>query len=422
MKLIINKGGAGSGNWGHAGRQGKRGGSAPQKGIGAAMSITSGRTWPDRQLAAKRAGLVNKRRLSLSPGRVPATVSPGKAYNTVTTGQYLAPALESEKALKYMSKDIQTSIFSEANGYTSWGGATGEQRAKLKDGICADLAQRSGVSYSKVNAILGQWAETSNDNNINSLQTQRAVAAEFGMELSSWQKDKADKVDATAKHWDERYAAELQDWVGRKREYANNVLYGQHTDQYNSIDVNKAKMYTAATDAEMIEMAKRWVPYEEWIKFNAPNGAQRWDVTDDEIRKTARAMYEATQAQLAEAGFKPDDTITLFRGINPGGMPESGVKQYTGNVIESWSAGYEVALRFGHNILTMDIPVKNILATAKSGFGCITEGEFVVFGNVPKQQAVMTAKHYWVDPNNHGYKFAPETVIPEPIDFGSDLT
>lgn len=44
------KGGAGSGNWGHAGRAGKRGGSVSR---GVAMSRTSGRDWQSRQAAAK---------------------------------------------------------------------------------------------------------------------------------------------------------------------------------------------------------------------------------------------------------------------------------------------------------------------------------------------------------------------------------
>jgi len=44
-------GGAGSGNWGHAGRPGKRGGSVPRK---TAMSIRSGKDWKARQAAAKR--------------------------------------------------------------------------------------------------------------------------------------------------------------------------------------------------------------------------------------------------------------------------------------------------------------------------------------------------------------------------------
>jgi len=47
--LDILKGGPGSGNFGHAGRPGKRGGSAPKTGWGAAMSLRTGPTADKRQ-------------------------------------------------------------------------------------------------------------------------------------------------------------------------------------------------------------------------------------------------------------------------------------------------------------------------------------------------------------------------------------
>lgn len=47
------KGGPTSGNWGHSGRPGKRGGSAPQSGVGAAMSLRTGRDAKARQEAKR---------------------------------------------------------------------------------------------------------------------------------------------------------------------------------------------------------------------------------------------------------------------------------------------------------------------------------------------------------------------------------
>lgn len=47
--LQVLKGSASSGNWGHAGRQGKRGGSAPKSGVGAAMSLRTGADWQTRR-------------------------------------------------------------------------------------------------------------------------------------------------------------------------------------------------------------------------------------------------------------------------------------------------------------------------------------------------------------------------------------
>lgn len=51
--LYEHKGGPGSGNWGHIGRPGSVGGSAPTTGVGAAMSLTSGPTAAERRAAAQ---------------------------------------------------------------------------------------------------------------------------------------------------------------------------------------------------------------------------------------------------------------------------------------------------------------------------------------------------------------------------------
>lgn len=58
LLFSILKGGAGSGNYGHAGRPGRRGGSAPKSGLGAAMSLLTGPTAKARQEEA--AGKVKK--------------------------------------------------------------------------------------------------------------------------------------------------------------------------------------------------------------------------------------------------------------------------------------------------------------------------------------------------------------------------
>lgn len=54
------KGGPGSGNWGHAGRPGTIGGSAPRSGVGAAMSLRTGPSAKARQ--AEAAGKVDKKK------------------------------------------------------------------------------------------------------------------------------------------------------------------------------------------------------------------------------------------------------------------------------------------------------------------------------------------------------------------------
>ena len=52
----FEEGGPGSGNWGHAGIKGQRGGSMPKSGAGAAMSLSTGATAAQRQEEAKSLG------------------------------------------------------------------------------------------------------------------------------------------------------------------------------------------------------------------------------------------------------------------------------------------------------------------------------------------------------------------------------
>ena len=52
----FEEGGPGSGNWGHAGIKGQRGGSMPKSGMGAAMSLSTGATAAQRQEEAKSLG------------------------------------------------------------------------------------------------------------------------------------------------------------------------------------------------------------------------------------------------------------------------------------------------------------------------------------------------------------------------------
>jgi len=136
------------------------------------------------------------------------------------------------------------------------------------------------------------------------------------------------------------------------------------------------------------------VPLSEWQKRKLENNVYlvsrltpRYRTME---RKLSQAMYDNTQVELKKAGYKPGDTVTLYRGIK---TEKSYVKgqaiNYNGNAIESWSVDYDAASAFGKSdgrmygaVLAMDVPVENIFSTAMTGFGCITEGEFVIFGSV----------------------------------------
>lgn len=81
--IIIQKGGKGSGNWGHAGRPGKIGGSAPQSGVGAAMSLRTGKTAKIRQAQAANVQPPNNIRQNIE------IAAKARQYHDVTDVEYL---------------------------------------------------------------------------------------------------------------------------------------------------------------------------------------------------------------------------------------------------------------------------------------------------------------------------------------------
>jgi len=68
--VLTEKGGPGSGNWGHAGVKGQRGGSAPKSGWGSAMSLATGKDWEQRQRQAKQQALMDQARSVMDAEKV----------------------------------------------------------------------------------------------------------------------------------------------------------------------------------------------------------------------------------------------------------------------------------------------------------------------------------------------------------------
>jgi uncharacterized protein YjbI with pentapeptide repeats len=86
-------------------------------------------------------------------------------------------------------------------------------------------------------------------------------------------------------------------------------------------------------------------------------------------------MYQRTQGKLADAGYKPDDTLTLYRGV---GRSDTTLSL---RPLSSWSAKPAVAAEFASESGTVwaaEVPIKNIVATPATGFGCYDEYEVTV--------------------------------------------
>lgn len=109
------------------------------------------------------------------------------------------------------------------------------------------------------------------------------------------------------------------------------------------------------------------------------------------LRALVRAQYEWTQSELAAQGI---DTVTVFRGAGVlKRVAPPGVRLSTATVqlqpASSFSATYGVAKYFAENahdqvgdsaVFVARIPRQAVLATAKTGYGCLTEGELLVLG------------------------------------------
>lgn len=122
--------------------------------------------------------------------------------------------------------------------------------------------------------------------------------------------------------------------------------------------------------------------------------------TRPQEKKLARTMYDLTQKDLKAAGYKPGDTVRLYRGVSTSQPGNPGdVVNLRQNVLSSWSVSPTISRSFAKRgrrktgkpgqVLAMDVPIENIFSTGRTGFGAFAEGEFVVLG-VPGSQALIT--------------------------------
>lgn len=197
------------------------------------------------------------------------------------------------------------------------GDATYAEVVATKEAIATNLSEKSGLDYQEVNQAIYHWAETSNDSHYGSLTMQQSAGELFGVEMSDWQK---------------KQLAEVESW-GASRDSV---------------------------------------------------GGSPWKSVHDEVanKRFLETMYNETQKDFASQGITH---VTLYRGAN---LTSDATHKYRlgttvnleSNVLESWSADPKIASSFGMTVFKTTVPVDRILSTAKTGFGCLNEKEFVVIG------------------------------------------
>jgi hypothetical protein len=93
------------------------------------------------------------------------------------------------------------------------------------------------------------------------------------------------------------------------------------------------------------------------------------------LRQAVMAIYDHTQARLADYGLRPDDLIELYRGIGPDNEIRTGDTAIA-DPLTSWSSNPAVALSFtkvrrGGSVLSGSVPARSILMliTDATGYG-----------------------------------------------------
>jgi hypothetical protein len=235
--------------------------------------------------------------------------------------------------------DMTTGILDQwLAGGVDWRNATEAQRAEIKNELIEALASRSGASYEDVNRFVKQWSISSNDFDMRSLAIQQDAAKQFNIPLSEFSTGKINELQA-------------------------------QFDEFLEIMPREAVLETVPQFSSLL------------------SSAEQMRILD--------SMHSYTQEQLAEAGFGPGDIIRLRRGV---GLPDDVIQNWSvgdetnvvGNVLESWSVGKDIAEDFARRsgrkrgqtgiVFEMDVPIELIVGTARTGFGALTEGEFVIQG------------------------------------------
>lgn len=371
LEIDLREGGPGSGNWGHAGVKGQLGGSAPGGGIGggqsgvprAAMSIRSGASAKRRHDAAQAAA-----RAALDAGGSRAEASAAaKAAGALTPEDKKAMGISgvnsgADAKARYEEQRaaaLDNMVAVENGIYADASRASGKPASaikldddylagRVKDRLVKGIASESGLPYNTVNDMVRNWAGSSNDTREECIAMQETASRIFNTPLTEWQQGRRVEIGA------------------RRAERITELRDKYHFDE---------KTIKTAMDADI-------------------NFRQRF--SEGEREKFLSAMYNRTQSDLQSKGIKPDDMVTLYRGMAMTGdqadRAGKGVSLLRDNAMISASTSVNTATSFGEAapyeapegykpvLATMQVQARDIVGTCTTGLGCLNEHEVVILG------------------------------------------
>ncbi len=213
---------------------------------------------------------------------------------------------------------------------------------EAKDAIVTRLADETGMYYWDANKGIRQWANTSNDEDLRSLSIQKAASERFGVPLSDWQQEKYDKLI-------------------KERNRALATIRGG--------DPSKLDGHLQFLFEDMNESTRD-------VQFDIFGNAD----AERMITNFIDSIYEETQRRFREAGITH---VTLYRGVHLDRAWEYSIGEevtITGNTLESWTLEPWVTNIFGSVAVKENVPVEQILSTARTGWGSLSEWEFILIG------------------------------------------
>lgn len=375
--LVGLKGGPGSGNWQHAGRPGHRGGSAPQ--TGQPVDLAQSPEAEDKTYA--KADEIYNQAIADGKKDWEAHFACLKYIASHETGTYTI-----DKLLNGQMDANQLH-----RGFGSWCGsdkiytaASDAQRAQVKKSNVTKVYRELGgtVDQETINGVIASWSHSANDHRVESLSLQEAAAEEFGLKLSKFQKDSLEQ----ARH--NKEVLDLVDWSARPKFTGHTITEEQQKTlaEWENEQIRAIYEKTHLDPKYIAKMLNYGAPEADSpgnIKYR--QGLFRPVADRPTERKVMRAIYDVTQkAILREMGYPSSTaTVTLYRGMEDdalkGAKPGDRVR-YHGNALESWSSDIHSAAGFGKTVLAVSVPISKIFSTARSGQGCLTEGEVILMG------------------------------------------
>ena len=192
---------------------------------------------------------------------------------------------------------------------------------------------------------------------------------------------------------------DLVEWMDERRSkklqetYVEGGLSKKQIDEVWRKDLGSGNQTPEARGLQVAVSEEFGVGLSEWQEKHFQKEGVKFLDGDNSARTKiwVRSVYDTTQEKLTEAGFKPGDKVTLYRGfaVPKGGDDIGGrynlvryspgdIIDYQGNAMESWTSRRNVAEKYGDYVMEMSVPVESILSTYVSGFGDDLFSEFVI--------------------------------------------